>query len=365
MDNVAYPVTVDEKLCRDVHEQIRKNFSDFATFDDSLVAKTLDAIYRSKSPVISVQNTRRLEEIAMASCLRHTTPTKRKDLREQVKEMSIFLKACHVLVLALQKRMSEYKMNSVQELLLAYPQFEDQDPVELDRLLIFRNMMKIALLIIPAKGYKQVLLKIAGRLEGSQKDYITGGGQTKGTCRRVAVYEREGGVKAEKKRPVVIENTELTVPATEKRKRKARRTETEDPKPKQQRSDSDVANVYTPLHTPTASLAEQVPFSTELHPTELQAEGTSCSSCSDELDNWHFDFGSGYLGAGVSCTAAEAWSGTVSVCDETTIASMDSEGHFKDPETMMMLESDDKNDRDLLDILNLINDDGEWLDQEV
>lgn len=361
MDNAVYPVIVDEKLCRDVHEQIRRNFSDFTMYDDVLVSKTLEAILRSKNPVISVQNTRRLEEIALASCLRHSTPTKRKDLRDQVKEMSIFLKACHVLVLALQKNMSEFKLNSVQELLAEYPQFEGLDAVELSRLLLFRNMMKIALLIIPARGYKQVLLKIAGRLEGSQKDYVTGGGQTKGTCRRVAVYEKEGGVKAEKKRPAAVEAADEAVAVPAKRKRKPRRnSDTDEPNQKQQRRSSEATHLRTPQHSPTGSPVDQFSFATESQP--MQEENPSSASCAPEFDDWQFDFSN--FGAAVPCTAAEAWSGSASACDETTIASIESEGH-KDSDSAMIFEADDKDDRDLLDILNLINDDSDWLDQAV
>lgn len=361
MDNAVYPITLDDKLCRDVHEQIKRNFSDFSMFDENMVVKTLDNLHRAKNPVISTQNTKKLEEIAMENCLRLTVPTKRKDLREQVKEQSVILKACHVLVLAVQRQMNSFKMTSVQELLDEYPQFNGLDVVELKRLLIFRNMMKIALLVIPAKGYKQVLLKIAGRLEGSQKDYVTGGGQTKETCRRVAVYEHEGGVRAEKKRSVALESVG-TEPIPRKRKSRgdsdvAAASEPSAPCPEQQRQDA--ANIITPQHSPLVCLSEQLPFATELQPMELEG-----AACADVLDDWCFEFNQ--LDACVPVTEGEAWSGSASSCDETTIASIESEGHMNDAKSLFFVDSDDAaDDRDLLDFLSLINDDSDWLGQEV
>eukprot|EP01038_Epipyxis_sp_PR26KG_P008210 gene8210-11110_t len=76
----------------------------------------------------------------------------------------------------------------------------EADREEMKYLLNFRNALKLALNVIPARLNKQVLLKIAAKLEGSSHEYVTGGGQTVATTRRVIIYEKEGRITA-KKRP--------------------------------------------------------------------------------------------------------------------------------------------------------------------
>ena len=91
---------------------------------------------------------------------------------------------------------------SVDELLRHYPEFIDvKDKQELLYLLAFRNIVRVALLIIPPLGNKQLLLNIGGRLEGSGNEYITGTGQKQCVSRRVAIYEQEGRVTCQKKKP--------------------------------------------------------------------------------------------------------------------------------------------------------------------
>jgi hypothetical protein len=69
-----------------------------------------------------------------------------------------------------------------------------EDHQELQYLLNYRNYLRIALQIIPARLNKQLLLKVASRLEGSKNEYITGGGQKIAVTRRVDIYEKEGNV---------------------------------------------------------------------------------------------------------------------------------------------------------------------------
>ena len=68
---------------------------------------------------------------------------------------------------------------SVDELLRRYPDFvEVKERQELQYLLAFRNIIRIALLVIPPLSNKQLLLNnIGGRLEGSGNEYIIGTGQ--------------------------------------------------------------------------------------------------------------------------------------------------------------------------------------------
>lgn len=82
------------------------------------------------------------------------------------------------------------------KLLEHYPTFHDVSEAEKRLLLTFRNVMKIALMIIPAKNHKNHLIDITARIaEGKNQKYITGSGQTSATARRVLIYETEGDVK--------------------------------------------------------------------------------------------------------------------------------------------------------------------------
>ena len=64
---------------------------------------------------------------------------------------------------------------------------------EVSLLVLFRYVMKIALLVIPPRGNKGRLLEIVTRMtEGYRKEYKTGSGQTRATARRVLIYQQEG-----------------------------------------------------------------------------------------------------------------------------------------------------------------------------
>jgi len=112
----------------------------------------------------------------------------------------IFITA-YVQVMMCQSYAEQYCLETTEELLFQFPEFQQLASDELDYLLKFRNAIKIAMLILPAEGHKGLLLQIAGKLEGSGRTYITGSGQTEGTKHRVMVYEREGNVKCEPRPP--------------------------------------------------------------------------------------------------------------------------------------------------------------------
>jgi hypothetical protein len=97
---------------------------------------------------------------------------------------------------------------SIDQLCAHYPDLRSlRDPQELHHLLAFRNIIRIALLIIPPQGNKQLLLNIGGRLEGAGNEYITGTGQKICVTRRVAIYEQEGHVTVQKKKPKTFPST--------------------------------------------------------------------------------------------------------------------------------------------------------------
>jgi hypothetical protein len=98
------------------------------------------------------------------------------------------------------------KWHDVNTLITYYPDFAKlHDSDELQLLLNFRNMLRMTIELIPARLNKQLILKIAARLEGSHNEYITGGGQKPAVQRRVQIYEKEGGINSEprpgRKRP--------------------------------------------------------------------------------------------------------------------------------------------------------------------
>jgi len=87
-------------------------------------------------------------------------------------------------------------------LLEMYPGFECvESQAELEALRLFRNNMKVALYIIPAKQNKRLLLDICTLLEGQGKSYVTGGAQVPATARRVSIYEHESNVKPQTRAP--------------------------------------------------------------------------------------------------------------------------------------------------------------------
>jgi hypothetical protein len=90
-------------------------------------------------------------------------------------------------------------INSHEELLQSYPEFESiqYESDEMEKLLTFRNFMKIACCTMQAHNNKGHLLDIVTRLcEGTPEviKYITGSGERPTTRRRVLIYEREGEV---------------------------------------------------------------------------------------------------------------------------------------------------------------------------
>lgn len=127
---------------------------------------------------------------------------KKRKLKDLLNHINLLFMTTYVLLISNQPYAINEMWNDVGTLVEHYPQFASiSDPVELNLLLKFRNMIKIAMLVIPAKGHKSSLLQIASKLEGANREYITGGGQSSETKNRVAIYEQEGGVQPEK-RPI-------------------------------------------------------------------------------------------------------------------------------------------------------------------
>lgn len=135
--------------------------------------------YYPKGPLLS--------RLSMTS---HMKAIRREIDKEDWPDVKYVFKAIFVLISC------EYNpnvlLNEEKDLLIHYPEFDDVSPVELKLLLQFRNMMMISLLLIDPKNHKGELMTLVGKLCGTV--YVTGGGQTPATDRRVKIYERETGI---------------------------------------------------------------------------------------------------------------------------------------------------------------------------
>ncbi len=172
---------------------LRKSFSDYFEFDDimiPLLRKILDTL-----PItdITMESTRTLMERVGINVDSAIT----MDQKKQNERIKIVLTTCYVLLLSLKPESQAMFYGDISELLRDFESFSTvDDKKELQFLLAFRNYLVVALRIVPAKGNKIFLLKVVERLEGSEEEYITGTGQKPAVSRRIAIYEKEGNIRA-------------------------------------------------------------------------------------------------------------------------------------------------------------------------
>lgn len=178
----------------EIYNHIKSTFSDFHLFDYLVSDKLKQAIMDSDNIDLNIKTTKKVAE-------RYFDVESFKTVEQKIvwAQIQLIFKSCYVLILSKRESCQAMFWHDVQTLLDHYPQFESCDTEELNLLLNFRNMLKVTLLLVPARLNKQCILKIAGRLEGSQNEYITGGGQKPAVTRRVQIYEQEGGITAEKR----------------------------------------------------------------------------------------------------------------------------------------------------------------------
>ena len=109
--------------------------------------------------------------------------------------VEVVLKAAAIYFLSLLPENMFEIFNTTDELLKEYPMLCKEpissDPAEMEYLLTYRNMMAVALTVIPAKCNKKLLLTVCAMLEGSGRHYATGGTQSRATSIRVWIYEQE------------------------------------------------------------------------------------------------------------------------------------------------------------------------------
>ena len=103
------------------------------------------------------------------------------------------------------------QINTVDELLIDYPSFaaDNIDLEEHQNLLVFRNMMKVALNFIPPRNNKRLLLSICATLEGTAKFYSTGGAPSHSMSRRKLIFVQESHLKPVVRPPTERKTTDL------------------------------------------------------------------------------------------------------------------------------------------------------------
>jgi hypothetical protein len=116
-----------------------------------------------------------------------------------VAEIHVIIRCVYVLVLERQEVCIPLLLKDITELVKEYPQFGQLNSLEQAYLLKFRNAMVLALIFVPARLNKRLLLNVCARLEGSGIEYITGSGQKPCVTRRCEIYQREGCVEPEKR----------------------------------------------------------------------------------------------------------------------------------------------------------------------
>lgn len=185
------PPSVQEEI----YNALKSAYSDFHLFESLVASKLWQCVKDTDHVEINVKTTKRVVERYY-----DMTMFQSKEQKSLLAQIQQIFQTCYVLVLSYHDHGQALLWPDVTTLKLNYPQFACCDETELNFLLKFRNMMRVALLIIPAYKHKQNLLRIAARLEGSHNEYITGGGQKASVTRRVDIYEKEGGVISPKAR---------------------------------------------------------------------------------------------------------------------------------------------------------------------
>eukprot|EP01036_Dinobryon_divergens_P037332 gene37332-48820_t len=192
--------TLKESDLKEIFEFLKATFYDVPFFDSLIGEKLWLFLQHSNSFEITEASTKRcVERYYDVSSFDDPTKPERKIVLNQIR---LVFKCCTVLLLGYHPLLRSYRWTSIDELIRRYPDFvEIEEMRELQYLLAFRNIIRVALLVIPPLSNKQLLLNIGGRLEGSGHEYITGTGQKICVTRRVIIYEQEGRVTSQKKKP--------------------------------------------------------------------------------------------------------------------------------------------------------------------
>jgi len=179
-----------------IFEEMRSLFCDLRFFEGSVAAQLKLAIADITKNSIDI-NFATVKKFAHRYYTTGVFVT--KEAIEMWKEIQWIFTTCCVLVVSKRSEMMDQFWDNHKTLLEHYPSFSNANPHEMELLLRFRNMVVAALHVVSPRLNKQLLIYIAGRLEGTQRRYVTGSGMSEAVKRRVAIYEREGKVEPEQR----------------------------------------------------------------------------------------------------------------------------------------------------------------------
>jgi hypothetical protein len=197
------PLFLSQEKQNDVFNKIKKIFSDFSYFDLLLSNGIKQLISDVTFDEINMEFIDSLNETYIKDMRIYQT----KDQLAILEKMKIILMTTVVYLFSLSPSAHSFLLHSTEDLLSLYPQFKEQlsltcksDIQELEYLIQFRNYMKLALLLLPARNNKIFLLRVVERLEGSSIEYITGTGQRLAVTRRATdIFHQESGLPMVKK----------------------------------------------------------------------------------------------------------------------------------------------------------------------
>mmetsp|Transcript_11485 Transcript_11485/g.15814 ORF Transcript_11485/g.15814 Transcript_11485/m.15814 type:complete len:316 (+) Transcript_11485:73-1020(+) len=160
--------------------------------------KLYEIIYSTCTNALTIPT---LEKLIKENFNRKLFTTKKE--KEFLFNIEVTLKAAIVYYLYLRKDLAHE--TSTDDLIKEYGQYpmfatDSMDENEIQYIVNFRNMLKIALQVIPANRNKMLLINICSVLEGSGRVYVTGGTQSMATSRRMQIYEHESGLQ-KRRRP--------------------------------------------------------------------------------------------------------------------------------------------------------------------
>jgi hypothetical protein len=188
------PVELSPNIHEEIFNKVKLAFPDFPLFDQLISSKLRSVINDANTNDIDTKSVRKCTEKYFDISSFQTE--QQKLLLSQIQ---LILRTTYVVILSYHEKVKALLWSEISTLLENYPQFQGLEDDELEYLLAFRNALRMALFIIPARLNKQLLLKVAARLEGSGQEYITGGGQKPCVTRRVEIYEQEGNIQPEKR----------------------------------------------------------------------------------------------------------------------------------------------------------------------
>ena len=229
----TYVTTAEQK--EEIFSTMKETFSDIPYFHDYVADKLKQAINECDSIVLSYANVKNF-----ARRFYETGRYETEDEKKKWKEIQWIFATCCVLLVSYQERATSLFWHRVEELVSAYPMITKlADVDELKLLLRFRNFLVAATLVLNPRLNKELIIYVAGRLEGTQRRYITGKGQRDAVTMRVRIYEKEGDIVPEV-RPYRSQSSEKAPPA-------AKRTPgSPDGRPKKKRTEREPSVFWSP-----------------------------------------------------------------------------------------------------------------------